>query len=38
MSRYLLGDRTEFLGGGNTAQHPIFDRAIEYTQVLFELD
>jgi len=36
MSRYLLGVVRQSLRGTNPAQHPIFNRAIECTQALFE--
>ena len=36
MSRYLLGVVTQSLRGGSPAQCPIFNRAIECTQVLLE--
>jgi hypothetical protein len=37
MSWYLLGGVTQSLQGGNTAQHPIFNRAIECRCPLLEL-
>jgi len=36
MSRYLLGVVTQYLRGGNPAQHPLFNRAIECTRALLE--
>jgi len=36
MSRYLLGVVSQSLQGGNPAQRPIFNRAIECTRALFE--
>jgi hypothetical protein len=36
MSRYLLGVETQSLRGGNLAQRPIFNHAIECTRALFE--
>jgi len=36
MSRYILGVVTQFLRGRNPAQHPMFNRAIEYTRALLE--
>jgi len=36
MSRYLLGVVTQSLRGGNPAQRPIFNRAIECTRALLE--
>jgi hypothetical protein len=36
MSQYLLGVLTQSLQGGSLAQHPIFQRAIEFTQALLE--
>jgi len=36
MSRYLLGVLTQSLRGGNPAQRPIFNRAIECTRALLE--
>jgi hypothetical protein len=36
MRRYLLGVVTQSLRGGNPAQYPIFNRAIECTRALFE--
>jgi len=36
MSRYLLGVVTQSLRGGNPAQRPIFNRAIECTQALLD--
>jgi len=38
MSRYLRGVVTQSLRGGNPAQHPIFNRAIECTWALLEFD
>jgi hypothetical protein len=37
MSRYLLGVVTQSLQGGNPAQHPIFNRAIECPGELLEV-
>jgi len=37
MSRYLLGVVTQSLRGGSSAQHPIFNRAIECTWALLAL-
>jgi len=34
MRRYLLGVVTQSLQGGSPAQHPIINRAIEYTRVV----
>jgi hypothetical protein len=36
MSRYLLGVVTQSLQGGNPAQRPTFNRAIECTRALLE--
>ena len=36
MSRYLFGVVTQSLQGRSPAQHPIFNRTIEYTQALLE--
>ena len=36
MSQYLLGVVTQSLRGGNPAQRPIFNRAIECTRALLE--
>jgi hypothetical protein len=36
MSQYLLGVVTQSLQGGNPAQHPSFNHAIECTQALLE--
>jgi len=38
MSRYLLGVLTQSLRGGNPAQRPIFNRAIECTRALLEFN
>jgi len=36
MRRYLVGVGTQTLRGGNPAQHPIFNRAVQYTRALLE--
>jgi hypothetical protein len=36
MSQYLLGVETQSLKGGNSTEHPIFNRAIECTRAMLE--